>query len=455
MISQTIPETALEPCGGTAHPASFRDPGGFVFRDAEGTLLRQIHASAEPDFEHLLRSGLYEKLAAEGLLIEHEEEPLERAANEAAVRVIRPRELPFIAYPYEWSFEMLREAALLTLRIQRLALARDMSLKDATAFNVQFEGTRPRFIDTLSLERYEPGTPWRAYGQFCRHFLAPLALMAYRGLEFGRLTALHLDGLPLETVSRLLPWRTRLRGGLLMHLHSHAWFIDRHQDTHAAANAEANSRAPRSGRFTKDSLLLLLDSLQRTVLGLRRRGRRTEWSEYYADNSYSAESFHRKQALVRVLLGDAPGRVWDLGGNTGVFSRLAARTAEHVVSFDIDPACVDHNFQDCRREAPENVLPLVMDFTNPTPALGWAGAERASLAERGPCDTALALALVHHLAIAGAVPLPRLAEWFALLCRRLVIAVGPYWSLPRVPPRRLRSRRRPPFHARTPRAGGR
>ena len=194
-------------------PASFRDPCGFVFRDEDCTLYRQINRCYEANYRALIDGGLYDQLVEQELLIEHDEVSTSKAMTDDALVVIRPREVPFISYPYEWSFSALKQAALLTLEIQRQALRANMSLKDASSYNVQFEGTRPVFIDTLSFERYEPGTPWVAYGQFCRHFLAPLTLMSRIDISLNRLLANYIDGIPLDLASGLLPWTTWLKPG--------------------------------------------------------------------------------------------------------------------------------------------------------------------------------------------------------------------------------------------------
>ena len=204
------------------HPASFRDPSGFVFRDAQGTLLRQVNNRYRADYEQLFGSGLYESLTGQGRLIDHIEVGLDQRLTDDAFRVVQPTALPFISYPYEWCFGQLKDAALLTLDIQKEAMKCGMTLKDASSYNVQFVDCRPVFIDTLSFENYTPGTPWSAYRQFCQHFLAPLALMAWRTPGLNKLLVAHLDGVPLELAAQLLPIRARTRLGLLMHLFLHA-----------------------------------------------------------------------------------------------------------------------------------------------------------------------------------------------------------------------------------------
>lgn len=308
----------------------------------------------------------------------------------------------------------------MTLQIQQLALQRGLILKDASAYNIQFRDGRPLLIDTLSFEQYKEGEPWVAYRQFCQHFLAPLALMSLCDVRLLQLLRVHIDGVPLDLASRLLPRRSRLRFGLLTHLHMHAKSQLRHAD--AAATGEAS----RALSVSRRGLLGLIDSLRATVQGLRWKPASTEWGDYYDDTNYSVAGAAHKAELVRKMLASAsPARVWDLGGNTGVFSRLAVEAGAQVVSWDVDPAAVEKNYLRLREEGPRPLLPLVLDLTNPSPSLGWANQERMSLPERGPVDLVMALALVHHLAISNNVPLPHVATFLAPLARHLLIEFVP------------------------------
>lgn len=255
--------------------SSFRDPSGFVF-ESEGRLYRQINASYEADWRNLLSSDLLGTLTAKGLLVPHAEAPLGNALTDEAIAVIEPQRLPFISYPYEWCFSQLKDAALATLEIQKLAIERGFSLKDASAYNIQFHGCRPVFIDTLSFEAYREGTPWVAYGQFCRHFLGPLALMALVDVRLGSLLKVHLDGIPLDLASHLLPGSTKLRPGLLAHVHVHA--KAQRGDAKHAADPRAKSAA-----VSKTAMLALVDSLESTVKSLTWEPKATEWADYYAD----------------------------------------------------------------------------------------------------------------------------------------------------------------------------
>jgi hypothetical protein len=397
--------------------ASFRDPSGFVFR-AGGVVYRQVQQRYAPHYDALMQGGLYAELTKAGLLLPHDEVPA-RSAVPGAYKTLRPRQLPFISYPYEWCFGQLKDAALLTLDIHARALAAGMVLKDASAYNVQFVDGKPVFIDTLSFETRREGEPWIAYGQFCKHFLAPLALMAKTDVRLSQLLRNHVDGIPLDLASRLLPFRTRVAPGLGIHLHLHAKTQTRFA---GEAQAKAQVRA-----ISLHGLRAIADSLASTVRGLEWKPGGTEWFDYYeANNNYGDAALKEKEKLVAEFLGLVqPKGVWDLGGNTGRFSRVAAAQGAQAVCWDIDPGCVEANYQHVRKHGEKNVLPLQLDLTNPSPALGWAHHERDALAERGPADAVMALGLIHHLAISNNVPLPRVADFLARIARHLIIEFVP------------------------------
>ncbi len=402
-----------------AIPSSFRDPDGFLFT-IDGVIHRQVNARHQKSWDALHESGLYARLVGAGLLVEHEEVSIALAPRPNAHRVIRPRAIPFISYPYEWSFSELKDAALATLQIQRLAIEAGMTLKDASAYNIQFDAGRPIFIDTLSFEPYREGAPWVAYRQFCQHFLAPLALIACCDVRLSQLLRVYIDGIPLDLASGLLPLRTRFRFGVLTHLHLHARSQTRHAD------AAADGTKARSAQVSRAGLLGLLDSLESAVRGLAWKPAGTEWADYYCDTNYSGAGLAHKAELVRKLVESVtPKTVWDLGGNTGVFSRLAVDAGAQVVSWDVDPAAVERSYLELQREGPRALLPLVLDLTNPSGSVGWANEERMSLAERGPVDLVMALALIHHLAISNNVPLERIADFLAPLARHLLIEFVP------------------------------
>ena len=397
---------------------SFRDPSGFVFT-SNGTYYRQVNQVFAGEYDACVSSGLYEDLMTGGLLVPHRDVGVSLAAAPNALTVIEPERIPFISYPYEWSFGQLKDAALLTLAVQERALPRGFVLRDASAYNVQFRDGRPLFIDTLSFERHEEGRPWKAYKQFCEHFLVPLVLMSMRDIRLGRLQRNYLDGIPLDLCSSLLPARTWMRASTLLHVHLHARAMRRYESASVA-------KVTGTRRISTRALTGLITSLRDAVTSLEWRPAGTEWAEYTSAHNYSDHAIETKRSLVREYVSAAaPRTVWDLGGNTGTFSRVAREIAPSVVCFDIDPAAVELNYREVRKRGETGLLPLQLDLMNPSPALGWANEERSSIEARGPADLVMALALVHHLAIANNVPLTRVAESFARLGRTLVVEFVP------------------------------
>lgn len=399
-------------------PSSFRDPSGFLYHE-NGTLYRQVNPAYRENYDLLLDSGLYQDLVGSELLIPHEEAGEDNPLPAGAYKVLKPEPVPFISYPYEWSFSQFRDAALTTLRIQKRALEFGLSLKDCSAYNIQFRRGKPVLIDTLSFERYREGEPWVAYRQYCQHFLAPLALMSYTDVRLSQLLRIYVDGVPLDLASRLLPFSTRLRFSLLSHIHLHAR-TERH---YAGKRVDTLQH-----RVSRTAFLALLDNLESATRGLKWQPTGTAWADYYADTNYSADALQHKAELVRELLESlkaSPGVAWDLGANTGLFSRIASDQGWQTISFDNDPACVERNYLECIEKGETRILPLLVDLTNPSANVGWAHEERMSLLERGPADVALALALIHHLAISNNLPLGKIAHFCSRLCNTLIIEFVP------------------------------
>jgi SAM-dependent methyltransferase len=397
--------------------ASFRDPDGFVFSH-NGRILRRVNPHYVETFEAFSASELYETLTRKGYLVPHER------VESMEDYVIQPEQVPYISYPYEWSFSQLKHAAVLTLAIQKIALEHNMSLKDASSYNVQFFGSQAKFIDTLSFEPLDPTKPWAAYKQFCEHFLGPLALMAHVDAGLNKLILAHLEGIPLQVASRTLPWKTRLNYSLMVHLHLHA----RSQSKHSNDGADGAS-AVRQIKMSKEMLLALIESLLKAVNKCKLPMEKTEWGDYYNATNYSDSAMSDKETIVYDWITKhalADELVHDLGANTGRFSSLAAKAGHYVVAHDVDRLAVDRHFIQRRAsEFPDRVLPLQLDIANPTPSIGWDLSERDSFLTRCDSGFVLALALVHHLAIGNNTPLDKICAFFAKISRKLVIEFVP------------------------------
>lgn len=397
---------------------SFRDPSGRIMV-SEGEIRREVHLSYKSQFDKLLSSGLYDNLVKSELLISHKE--IHAPLHESLYKTIIPERIPFISYPQEWSFSQLKDAALATLKIAEIALSKGMILKDASAYNIQFLRGAPILIDTLSFDIYKEGEPWQAYRQFCQHFLAPLALMSKSDIRLGRLAQLYIDGVPLDLAAKLLPWKTKLSPRLFLHIHAHA----RAQGAYAD-KADVAAKTKKSARVSLTALRGLLDSLRLTIENLSWQPKGTEWGNYYSETNYSESSFSEKEKIVARLISIIqPKIVWDLGANAGEFSKIASSTAAQVMSFDVDYAAVEKNYLFNVRKKSKNILPLVLDLTNPTPRYGWASRERMGISDRGTADLTMALALVHHLAIGNNVPLSEIARFLSECGSTLLIEFVP------------------------------
>ncbi|OQA18443.1 MAG: hypothetical protein BWY64_01485 [bacterium ADurb.Bin363] len=402
--------------GSNILPASFRDPSGFVFSQ-EGLLYRQINTVYRENYDFLISSGLYETLVKQELLIPHEEVSIDYRLSHSAYKVVKPETINFISQPYEWCFSQLKDAALTTLKIQKIAFDYKMSLKDSSVYNIQFRKGKTMLIDTLSFEKYREGEPWVAYRQFCQHFLAPLSLMAYRDVRLSQLFRIFIDGIPLDLASLLLPKRTYFSFPLLFNIHLHA-----KSQRHFAGKA-VKKPDRKIGRI---QFLGIIDSLETAIKKMKWCPGGTEWADYYDNTNYSSEAFQTKKQILSDFLDEIkPDNLWDLGANTGVFSRVSASKGINTIAFDIDPAAVEKNYLECVRTKSTNILPLLLDLTNPSPDIGWQNQERESIMKRGPADTVLALALIHHLAISNNLPFYKIADFFSKICKNLIIEFVP------------------------------
>lgn len=391
------------------NPSSFRDPSGSVFEDGD-FIIRTVNNAYARDWSHIRDSGLLEKAGDRGMLLPIEELAPAGVVDDGNVRImLRSRRLPFVSYPYEWSFSQLRDAALLTLDLHMLALGHGCVLKDASAYNIVFDGAKPVFIDTLSFEIRKDERPWEAYGQFCRHFLAPLALESYIGPDCGRFSRQWIDGIPLDLACAMLPKRALLQPALLTHLFAHSKMQSRYGD------GMRHSDRVKKARLNARKMLYVAESLQSAVSGIRAPAGATEWVDYYSDTNYSAESMRAKENIVTAAAKKYGNKnlALDLGANDGHFSRIISPYFRTVIAADIDPGAVDAHYLQLGHSGVTNILPLVQDLTSPSPALGWNLGERASFLQRARADMLLALALCHHLYFTGGIPFAEMGIFFA------------------------------------------
>ncbi len=399
-------------------PASFRDPASTVFY-VGGQVFRGLRGDAAADWAALRATPFFAEAVAAGRLIGTEEV----AAHGDWPTVLRHDPVPVISYPFEWTFAQLQDAALLHLDLLIGALRHGLTMKDGYAYNVQWRGAAPVFIDIPSFER-GTGGPWAGYRQFCQTFLFPLLLQAHRGAPFRPWLRGQVDGIEPRQIRALFGGRDLLRAGVFRNVYLHRAMEARTE--HGGRGARAVGEELRESGFSAELALAAARSLRKLVAGLRwpRGGRAggSHWASYQETSSYSNDERAAKVAFVdAALAGTAPRLVLDLGCNDGTFSRIAAEHAAYVVAVDGDEPTVDGLYRSLRAAGDRRILPLVLDLTDPSPGIGWRGRERPPFEERVRPDAVLCLALVHHLAITANLPLPAVVDWLRDFGGRVVV----------------------------------
>jgi hypothetical protein len=405
-------------------PGSFRDPDGRVVLAGDG-VYRALSDEGLEDWQALASSPLLEQLIGEDLLVGTEQlgdEPTSSAIAdslpEKPAAVLRHEPIAFVTYPYEWPFSMLRDAAILQLDLLLRAVDQDLILKDASPYNVQWRGVDPVFIDVSSFERLREGEPWAGYRQFCMLFLYPLMLQAHKGVDFQPLLRGAVEGIPPAQARALFGARDVLRPGVLSHVRLHA----RLEQSNAERTGADVRGELKTAKFSTELIRSNLKRLRKLVSKLEWKAGRTAWTAYRSENTYSDADVSAKVAFVEAAAAEPRSKlVWDLGCNDGAFARVAAPHADCVLAIDSDHATVDGLYRELRERSEKRIVPLVMNLVDPSPGLGWRGAERRTLEQRGRPDFVIALALVHHLSISGNVPLRELLDWLASLGARLVV----------------------------------
>jgi hypothetical protein len=396
-------------------PGSFRDPESRIFY-AGGDVYRALSADGLSDFEAVQASGLLD----DGRVVSTERVEDVSALKDLLVHepaaVLRHERVPFVSYPYEWTFSMLKDAALLQLDLLLEALDHDLVLKDSTPYNVQFKGARPVFVDVGSFERLREGEPWVGYRQFCMLYLYPLLLQSAKGVPFRPWLRGAIDGITPPQMRDLMSFRDRFRRGVFTNVFLHARLEARYADRPDQVKQEVKRV------FKKELFVANVRKMRKLVERLGWDPPQGVWTAYGERNTYTDDDARRKDDFVREVAGSRDwGLVWDIGANNGRYSRIAAEGARTVLAVDADEGPVELLYRDLRAEGDEQILALTMNLADPSPGLGWRGLERRALAERGKPDLVLALALIHHVAISANVPVREFIDWLASLGSALVI----------------------------------
>jgi len=388
-------------------PSSFRDPDSDLEFD-NGFYYRKMSLNYLPHYLHFKSSGLKDKLFKEGYILLFEEIFDEQPNVGFANQVIKTEKIPFVSYPYEWSFSQLKTASLLTLKINLIALEFGMILKDSSVYNIQFIGSKAIFIDISSFEIYKKNSLWSGYQQFCRHFLAPLLLASYKDVRLIKLLLLNLDGLDLSFTRKLLPIKSFFSSGVLLHLILNTSGIKTSRD--------------KKIKLKEQGLKSILVHLTDTIENLKLKNKKSEWSDYYNNTNYSNSGLLQKASIIESFIKELNIKTaLDVGANDGKFSKLLSNSSIYTVSTDIDELVVEKNFNDALRDENDNLLSLYLNFANPTPSIGWDNTERKSFYDRSKFDLVLALAVVHHFVITYDLSFEMIAEKFSKIGKYLII----------------------------------
>ena len=404
-----------------AESGSFRDRDGRIYY-VDNRVIRGISASAAENFETLQATGFYKKFLDRGQLVgstllDHDAVPLPASVKQEWSGFLEHDRVPVISYPYEWTFSMLQDAALLQLDLVESAIREDMSLKDCTPYNVQFVQGHPVFIDIPSFETLQAGSPWTGYRQFCEMFLFPLMLQAYKGVNFQPMMRARIDGIDVQTMSRLFGRGDRFRAGVLTHVWLQAKLDRRYGSTRKNVRSELKTAG-----FNKEMILANVRKLRKLVSRLSWDGEGSEWGSYDEFHNYSEADHRSKEDFIRKCVTDGGARfVCDFGCNTGQFSKIAAESADMVLAMDLDHFAVERLYRELKESGQTRILPLVQNIADPSPDWGWRNRERLELGKRARPDMSLCLALLHHLVISANIPMQEFIGWLAGLSDQLII----------------------------------
>ena len=398
------------------HPSSYRDPSGFIFQ-IDDIIYRQVNLVFKDHFDHFINSGCYKYLHGKGLLVGHDYVKESLVNSPDCYAILKPERIDFISYPYEWSFEMLKDAALLTLQLVKECLSFGIILKDAIPYNIQWHRGKLIFIDTLSFEKYDPSAPWIAYRQFCECFLSPLLLMHYTNQPLQSLLLAFPEGIPLSISKSLLPWRSRFSFHTYLHIHLHE----------RIATKSIGNDVYKKNNFSEKKFQHLIDSLKSLIQSLHWKGQSVAWGNYYEEAGHRSDYLQQKKNIIAAWITNLPEikTAIDLGANEGEFSFFMAKRNVKIIATDFEHVPINNLYKKVKEGKEANILPLIIDLANPSPPIGLNNNERASFIERTRVDLGVALALVHHLAIGKNIPFEKIAELFNKIANYLVIEFVP------------------------------
>lgn len=408
----------MAPAEFSADRGSFRDKVNRVYK-YDGRILRGNDAVSGDHFRRLSQEAFFSALLRSGSVVQTHELDPDQDKGAGMVRdegwsvVLEHETIPFVSYPYEWSFSMLRDAALLQLGVLETCMENGWTLKDASPYNVQWRGACPVFIDTGSFEPWVLGEPWIGYRQFCSMFLTPLLFKKHLGIDYIPILRSRLDGIEPHEAAKYFRGLSRLKSGVPSHILLPAMVEN-------SISRKERDRAPvqqrRGGRHSKAMVLGLIQGLKRVVRKLEWNVQHTDWSQYAKNHSYEDSDFILKKSFVEKNASSRHwGSIWDVGCNTGTFSKLVEPYSDFVLAIDGDHDSIEQLYQLEKPERGSRILPMVMDLANISPNQGWAGRERQALDNRRKPDLVMCLALIHHVRVSANIPIPHFMDWLRSL----------------------------------------
>jgi len=390
---------------------SFRDRTNRIIKN-DTCIYRVLNSTADEEYESLKNSTFYNNLINSQRIVKSTQVDIENFEipdhdDSNWVSILEHERIPLISYPYEWSFSMLKDAALLHLELMEIALDDNMVLKDSSPYNIQWKGKQPIFIDIPSFIKYEQGQAWIGYKQFCELFLFPLMLQAYKDIPFQAWLKGNLNGISANDFANLQSFRDLFRPGVLLHGTLQSKLQNKYKNTDKSTHS-----AIKNAGFKKELIIHNINSMTKLIQKLEWGQSKSTWSNYINENNYSSDDMTQKIELVDKICSTNYKLVWDFGCNTGQFSRIAAKHADYVIAFDFDALAIDQLYKQLKIENNKKILPLVFDLSEPSPNTGWRNQERKTITERGEPELILSLALIHHLVITANIPLSEVIDYF-------------------------------------------
>ncbi|MDG2372196.1 MAG: class I SAM-dependent methyltransferase [Flavobacteriaceae bacterium] len=398
---------------------SFRDPSGYVFVE-DDKIYRLVNKCYKDNFEKLQDSGLLKDLFQKELLVRHEIVKYSKSYDQNQYLVLDVEKIKTITYAYEWSFSQLKDAALSTLEIQLISVSKGMTLKDATPFNIQFKENKPIFIDTLSFEEIkDENYSWKPYKQFCENFLSPLVLMSYTDPRLNKILMNDINGIPIDLSLKLIPLIKKFIPSIFIHFVLPSLFTSKKK-----SNSDLKSK-----KISKSQHLSIINQLIDFISSLKLHDSLSEWGDYYNETVNEKKDYviNKEKLLKSFTEGMIISTTWDIGSNDGFFSSVIANSSNsYVYSLDIDWRSVEYNYLRNKKNKTKNIHPIIFDFSNPTPALGWLNIERKNLFERlDEPDLIMCLALMHHVINAN-IPFDQFINFLKKTNKYVIIEYIPF-----------------------------